>query len=96
LHRLDHPHVSRRHARLLLDGGRVRLHDLGSARGAFVIGRRLTEPVVLTRGDKIDIGPFALEFTGDAAWPATYATASRIGCRCNSNSRLVNIPRDPP
>src|SRR5205807_2290164 len=46
---LDHPHVSRRHARLLVDGDRVRLHDLGSANGTFVNGRRLTEPVVLTR-----------------------------------------------
>jgi ABC-type multidrug transport system ATPase subunit len=63
---LDHPHVSRRHARLLVDGDRVRLRDLGSANGTYVNGRRISGQVVLKRGDKIDIGPFSLEFAGDA------------------------------
>jgi ABC-type multidrug transport system ATPase subunit len=63
---LDHPHVSRRHARLSVDGGRAFLHDLGSANGTFVNGRRLTRQVELRRGDRIDIGPFSLAFDGDA------------------------------
>jgi ABC-type multidrug transport system ATPase subunit/pSer/pThr/pTyr-binding forkhead associated (FHA) protein/ABC-type multidrug transport system permease subunit len=63
---LDHPHVSRRHARLTVAGGRVLLHDLGSANGTFVNGRRLTRPVELRSGYHIDIGPFSLEFDGDA------------------------------
>jgi ABC-type multidrug transport system ATPase subunit len=62
---LDHPHVSRRHAQLLVDQGRVRLRDLGSANGTFVNGRRITGQVVLNRGDRIDIGPFSLEFAGE-------------------------------
>jgi ABC-type multidrug transport system ATPase subunit/ABC-type multidrug transport system permease subunit len=63
---LDHPHISRRHALLYLEGGKVCLRDLGSANGTFVNGRRLSGPVMLAGGEKIDIGPFALEFTGDA------------------------------
>ena len=63
---LDHPHVSRRHARLIVDGDRVRLHDLGSANGIFVNSRRLTRPVDLKPGDRIDIGPFSLSFDGAA------------------------------
>jgi ABC-type multidrug transport system ATPase subunit len=63
---LDHPLVSRRHARLLRDGNHVVLHDLGSANGTFVNGRRLTRKVELHPGDRIDIGPFSLTFDGEA------------------------------
>ena len=63
---LDHPSVSRRHARLTVDGRRILLYDLGSANGTFVNGRRLTKPVPLRAGDSIDIGPFSLGFDGTA------------------------------
>ena len=63
---LDHPHVSRQHARLKVSGDSVRLADLGSANGTHVNGRRLTRPVVLNYGDRIDIGPFSLQFDGEA------------------------------
>src|SRR5579871_35308 len=63
---LDHPHVSRRHARLTLDGDRVVLADLDSANGTHVNGRRISKPVVLNEGDRIDIGPFSLQFDGEA------------------------------
>jgi ABC-type multidrug transport system ATPase subunit len=63
---LDHPHVSRRHARLTASGGRVFLHDLGSANGTFLNGRRLTRRAELRPSDRIDVGPFALEFDGAA------------------------------
>jgi ABC-type multidrug transport system ATPase subunit len=63
---LEHPHVSRRHAGLTLRGGRLWLHDLGSANGTFVNGRRLTRQVALNPGDRIEIGPFSLEFDGES------------------------------
>jgi ABC-type multidrug transport system ATPase subunit len=63
---LDHPHVSRRHARIFQQDGRFLLMDLGSANGTYVNGRRLTGRVPLNRGDKIDIGPFSLLFDGNA------------------------------
>ncbi len=62
---LEHPHVSQRHARLSVVGGRVLVHDLGSANGTFVNGRHLTRQVELRPGDRIDIGPFSLKFDGD-------------------------------
>ena len=61
---LDHPHVSRLHASLAVDGGRVVLADLGSSNGTFVNGQRLTQPTALKPGDRIDIGPFSLRFDG--------------------------------
>jgi ABC-type multidrug transport system ATPase subunit len=63
---LDHPHVSRRHARLRVVDDHVVLADLGSANGTHVNGRRLTGPVALREGDRIDIDPFSLRFDGEA------------------------------
>src|SRR5438445_377054 len=63
---LDHPHVSRRHARLTADGDRVVLQDLDSANGTHVNGQRIRERVALRPGDQIDIGPFSLKFDGEA------------------------------
>jgi ABC-type multidrug transport system ATPase subunit len=63
---LDHPHVSRRHALLKVDGGRIVLIDLGSANGTHVNGRPIAKPVALKPGDRIAIGPFALQFDGAA------------------------------
>ncbi len=48
--------VSRRHARLLLQGGRYILEDLGSTNGTYVNGQRLTGPHVLKPGDVVSLG----------------------------------------
>jgi ABC-type multidrug transport system ATPase subunit/pSer/pThr/pTyr-binding forkhead associated (FHA) protein len=65
-YQLDHPHVSRLHASLAVEGGRVVLADLGSANGTFLNGRRLSRPAALSPNDRIDIGPFSLRFDGGA------------------------------
>src|SRR5262249_18835536 len=49
---LDHPHVSRLHASLALNGERVVLADLGSSNGTYVDGQRLTRPTTLKPGDR--------------------------------------------
>jgi ABC transport system ATP-binding/permease protein len=61
---LDHPHVSRQHASLTVDGQRIMLADLGSSNGTFVNGQQLTRPTALNPGDRVDIGPFSLRFDG--------------------------------
>jgi ABC transport system ATP-binding/permease protein len=61
---LDHPHVSRLHASLAVDGDRVILADLGSSNGTYVNGHRLARPTPLSPGDRLDIGPFSLRFDG--------------------------------
>jgi ABC-type multidrug transport system ATPase subunit len=63
---LDHSHVSRRHARLKVDGDRVVLTDLGSSNGTHVNGRLITGPTELQPGDRIDLGPYSLRFDGEA------------------------------
>jgi ABC-type multidrug transport system ATPase subunit len=61
---LEHPHVSRRHARLTVESDRVTIGDLESSNGTYVNGRRITTPTALLPGDRIDIGPFCLQFDG--------------------------------
>jgi len=63
---LDHPNVSRRHAAFELVDGTIVLRDLGGANGTYVNGERLRGARPLTRGDRIDIGPFQLTFDGTA------------------------------
>jgi ABC-type multidrug transport system ATPase subunit len=63
---LEHPHVSRRHALLRVTTGQVLLADLGSANGTYVNRRHINKLVPLNKGDRIDIGPFSLQFDGEA------------------------------
>jgi DNA-binding winged helix-turn-helix (wHTH) protein len=52
--------VSRRHARLVVDGRGVTLEDTGSHNGTFVNGERVTGARLLQQGDEIRVGPFRL------------------------------------
>ncbi|MEW5827401.1 MAG: FHA domain-containing protein [Chloroflexota bacterium] len=48
--------VSRRHARLTLQGGKYLIEDLGSTNGTFVNNIRLSGPHVLKSGELISLG----------------------------------------
>jgi ABC-type multidrug transport system ATPase subunit/pSer/pThr/pTyr-binding forkhead associated (FHA) protein len=65
---LPHPQVSRRHARLALEGQTATLTDLDSANGTFVNARAI-KTTTLRPGDQLDIGPYALQFTGTTLIP---------------------------
>jgi ABC-type multidrug transport system ATPase subunit len=66
---LPHPQVSRIHASVTLQGTSALLADLNSANGTFVNGRRIRALTTLHAGDQLDVGPFALQFTGSALIP---------------------------
>lgn len=53
--------VSRRHARIVLDGGRPYIEDLGSANGTFVNQARLHGRALLFPGDTVFIGTCEIE-----------------------------------
>ena len=59
---ISHPSVSAHHAELHFDGEQFWLRDLSSANGTFVNGVRITS-TALNEGDKVHLGPIALEFT---------------------------------
>jgi DNA-binding winged helix-turn-helix (wHTH) protein len=59
---IDHPSVSRRHARILVTSESATLEDLGSKNGTRVGDRRVEAPVPLEDGARIHIGTVALTF----------------------------------
>ncbi|WP_298977076.1 ABC transporter ATP-binding protein/permease [uncultured Thermosynechococcus sp.] len=64
---LDHPVVSRFHARLYLEEGQWYIVDLDSANGTFINNQRLEprKPVPLPTGALVRIGPYSSLFTPD-------------------------------
>lgn len=56
--------VSRRHARLWLQGGKVLVEDLASANGTFLDGERLTRPQALKPGSALTLGGYTLRLKG--------------------------------
>ena len=63
---LDLGRVSRHHARIMVENGKVVLEDLGSKNGTFVRGQLVTRPTELADGDEICIGPAVLVFRTSA------------------------------
>ena len=53
---IDAATVSRRHARILVEGDQAILEDLGSKNGTFVRGERVLGPTPLVHGDVIRLG----------------------------------------
>jgi predicted component of type VI protein secretion system len=53
---INDPEISRRHARLRLQGDHYVLEDLGSTNGTFVEGQRLSAPRLLQPGEMIVFG----------------------------------------
>jgi pSer/pThr/pTyr-binding forkhead associated (FHA) protein len=57
---IESPTVSRRHARILIEGGRAILEDLASKNGTFLRGQRIAAPTPLRDGDVIRLGGVAM------------------------------------
>jgi DNA-binding winged helix-turn-helix (wHTH) protein len=55
--RFDVPGVSRRHARIIVDGANVIVEDLGSQNGTFVRGEKISGRAALADGDELRLGP---------------------------------------
>jgi DNA-binding winged helix-turn-helix (wHTH) protein len=59
---IDDDLVSRRHARIVIDGSGALLEDLGSKNGTLLGGRRIETPARLADEDLITIGPASMIF----------------------------------
>lgn len=68
--RVNNPSISRRHAKLVLEGGEVTLYDLDSSNGSYVNGNRIKSQA-LVDGDRVRVGEFPLDFVD----PTDSATA---------------------
>jgi|YNPNPStandDraft_1061719.scaffolds.fasta_scaffold02603_7 hypothetical protein len=85
---INHPQVSRQHARLTRQGSVMVLEDLGSTNGTFINGIRLTAPHVLNNEDVIGLGD-AVAFT-------FYGPAGSLEETVLSRPGTVVAPQTPP
>ena len=75
--RLDTPGVSRRHARILVDGEHVVIEDLDSKNGTFVGGERVTAARALAGGDEVSLGSVRVTFHATSPEASTETTKDR-------------------
>ncbi len=59
---LEDSKVSRRHAKIVLDGGQARVTDLGSRNGTLVNGEKIEGEVILLPGDQFQVGDSTVLF----------------------------------
>lgn len=63
---LDSLMISRLHAEVISESGRVLIHDLNSTNGTAVNGTNIIRRTELKQGDRVTIGPFQIHFDGRA------------------------------
>jgi DNA-binding winged helix-turn-helix (wHTH) protein len=73
---IDHPSVSRRHARIVLAAGKATLEDLESKNGTHLNGKKIERRTSLSDGDEVRIGPETMVFR--AVSPQTTRTERQI------------------
>lgn len=59
---LDSNMVSRQHAKIVMNGDKFLVEDLGSGNGTYVNGKRIEEPVVLKHKDRVKFGPILFRY----------------------------------
>lgn len=69
--RIDSPTLSRRHARIIVDGVAATLEDLGSKNGTYLNSRPVTQTVALNDGDRIQVGSVEMTYRIAALQPST-------------------------
>jgi DNA-binding winged helix-turn-helix (wHTH) protein len=72
---VDSAGVSRRHARIVVDGATAFLEDLGSKNGTYLNDLRVSRPRRLQDGDEIRIGAVRIVFRAFATPPSTETEA---------------------
>jgi sigma-B regulation protein RsbU (phosphoserine phosphatase) len=78
--------VSRKHARVLRNGGQFVLEDLGSGNGTFINGKKLEGPIDLKHDDRIKLGPILLRFEDPVSAAAAKGGAPGMRLRPSGTS----------
>jgi predicted component of type VI protein secretion system len=93
LHLDDDTQVSRRHARIAVQGGQVVVEDLGSTNGTYVNDQPIGSPRTLNPGDKVRIGLTVLELrTRQQVAARPSAVQVRPQLTAVGNDVLLQIP----
>lgn len=97
---LDHPDVSRRHARLEVRPERVIVHDLGSKNGVLAGGDRVQGSRVLLHGESIQFGDLVLTLSHPSSQVSralhrageSVTTTTRTNQAVRSGARALVLP----
>jgi pSer/pThr/pTyr-binding forkhead associated (FHA) protein/tetratricopeptide (TPR) repeat protein len=84
--------VSRRHARLAVDGGRVVAIDEGSANGVKVDGRRITVPTPVTMESRVEIAEFVIRVVPQSGSGEAMISSSAIQSHRPAPAQAVVAP----
>jgi len=76
---LDHPSVSHRHARFIVEQGKIYIEDLGSSNGTWVNNEKISARAELNSGDHISVGAFILRFDGAGIEVRSHSAAGVLG-----------------
>jgi hypothetical protein len=79
---IEDPLVSRHHARIVLEGDRATVYDLGSRNGVKVNGAPVKDPIELRDGDRLRIGTQELVFCRVEAAPNASAKTTGFLRHC--------------
>jgi pSer/pThr/pTyr-binding forkhead associated (FHA) protein len=60
---VDDSYVSQLHARIFRREGQVYVEDLGSTNGTYLNRKKVAAPVVMRKGDRLQVGKTVLELT---------------------------------
>jgi pilus assembly protein CpaF len=83
--------VSKRHCRIVFQGGKVLVEDLKSTNGTYINGRKIAEETSVSGADKIYVGDFVIRLDlPEAAAAAAPPAAAEAG------SLSTALPRRPP
>jgi DNA-binding winged helix-turn-helix (wHTH) protein len=91
---LDSGSVSRRHARLVVEGPAVSLEDLGSKNGTWVNGRQITARVDIADGDDLRFGVVMLRLRWASSAPSTETLAPGVAFAPDDGDRRRRASRD--
>jgi hypothetical protein len=93
---IDDPLVSREHAKIIVDGEQVILHDLGSRNGSKVNGQQVRGQIPLNDGDRVRIGNQEVVFSRVvAARRPGRPTGSLRHCRKCQTPYVAEAPQCP-
>ena len=86
---LDEPYISRRHARLFLEGGSYFIEDLKSKIGVIVNGKKISK-IQLKNGDKIRLSSVRITFVEGPKEKAKGTDAEKAMAAVDSDSMVVH------
>jgi len=75
--KLNQPSVSRRHAEIVVAGGKALVNDLGSHNGTTLNGTKVSEPVELKFGDVLEVANVSFRLEGPAGMGMTIFNESQ-------------------